>query len=222
MILLFDMLFPYSSFPFEKIERDFFKEYKNTILDSIVKLNKIKFNKSVIFKQRKKNTTNQQKNTKMKLNTLEKEDTDKFQDNILFYMLPDSVIQKYFDERNFKKKGSTALKGSQSTKGNNKDDMQIQKYQRTKGNNNDDIQIQKYQRTKGNNKDDMQIQKYQRTKGNNKDDMQLQQPNVKVLSQSSTGDRLVQYKQNGLTIRKEIQSSAKKINNKQRINVFIK
>ena len=52
-----------------------------------------------------------------------------------------------------------------------------------------------------------------KTKYTKKDDMQLQQPNVKVLSQSSTGDRLVQYQQNGFIIRKEIQSSAKK--NKQ-------
>ena len=179
-IILSHML-PYSSFPFEKIETDFFKEYKNTILDNIVKLNKNKIQQIGNLQTQKKIKQTNEKIQKMKLNTLEKEDTDKFQDNILFYMLPDSVIQKYFDERNFKKKGSTELK--------------------------------RYQRTKGNNKDDMQIQKYQRTKGNNKDDMQLQQPNVKVLSHSSTGDRSVQYKQNGLTIRKEIQSSAKK--NKQ-------
>ena len=101
------------------------------------------------------------------------------EENILFYMLPDTVIYKYFDQRNLGKPKDRKRKSSQLV-------QSTQQQNQTK-----------------------------KTKYTKKDDMQLQQPNVKVkvLSQSSTGDRLVQYQQNGFIIRKEIQSSAKK--NKQ-------
>ncbi len=98
---------------------------------------------------------------------------NKIEENILFYMLPDTVIYKYFDERNLGKPKDRKRKSSQL--------------------------VQSTQQQRSSSKKGKPLKGSQSTKGNNKNDMQLQQPNekVKVLSQSSTGSKLIQHQKNG-------------------------